>query len=303
MQYHPYYGRCKTVFCDVRILSLAHAATWCSLRRTCSRCRKNRCVRSLAEDVEGHLNANDLRPAYRALKKLRSKSPSRASAIRTADGRLVSDMDWQDGRWAEYFGQLFTVDPPTEQLHTTGLQAVDADPPIDETAPSLDEGDSTGGDRGQAVWLQQRLKVTHTLHLHLKHHGESHNVTSVLEGVEMWLLSGIAVFNDPHRSVLYLVHEGEVFIGRAAPREARVLQGGAYLRFVEDFQPPTVEKPRHPPQRCQLPSGHSAKPLNMGSEGQPTVVDDHQYLHLGMRCQCVPVEVKAQSCTRPCDIC
>ncbi|KAG0722323.1 DNA damage-binding protein 1 [Chionoecetes opilio] len=31
------------------------------------------------------------------------------------------------------------VDPPTEQLHTTGLQAVDADPPIDETAPSLDE--------------------------------------------------------------------------------------------------------------------------------------------------------------------
>ncbi|KAG0717242.1 Retrovirus-related Pol polyprotein from type-1 retrotransposable element R2 [Chionoecetes opilio] len=54
-------------------------------------------------------------------------------------GRLVSDMDGQMARWAEYFGQLFTVDPPTEQLHTTGLQAVDADPPIDETAPSLDE--------------------------------------------------------------------------------------------------------------------------------------------------------------------
>ncbi|KAG0723422.1 Transposon TX1 uncharacterized protein [Chionoecetes opilio] len=100
---------------------------------------KERHVRSLAEDVEGHLNANDLRPAYRALKKLRSKSPSRASAIRTADGRLVSDMDGQMARWAEYFGHLFTVDPPTEQLHTTGLQAVDADPPIDESAPSLDE--------------------------------------------------------------------------------------------------------------------------------------------------------------------
>ncbi|KAG0717135.1 Craniofacial development protein 2 [Chionoecetes opilio] len=93
---------------------------------------KERYVRSLAEDVEGHLNANDLRPAYRALKKLRSKSPSRASAIRTADGRLVSDMDGQKVRWAEYFGQLFTVDPPNEQLHTTGLQAVDADPPIDK---------------------------------------------------------------------------------------------------------------------------------------------------------------------------
>ncbi|KAG0715480.1 Craniofacial development protein 2 [Chionoecetes opilio] len=107
--------------------------------RTLLRRDKERYVRSLAEDVEGHLNANDLRPAYRALKKLRSKSPSRASAIRTADGRLVSDMVGQMARWAEYFGQLFTVDPPTEQLHTTGLQAVDADPPIDETAPSLDE--------------------------------------------------------------------------------------------------------------------------------------------------------------------
>ncbi|KAG0717717.1 Craniofacial development protein 2 [Chionoecetes opilio] len=107
--------------------------------RTLLRRDKERYVRSLAEDVEGHLNANDLRPAYRALKKLRSKSPSRASAIRTADGRLVSDMDGQMARWAEYFGQLVTVDPPTEQLHTTGLQAVDADSPIDETAPSLDE--------------------------------------------------------------------------------------------------------------------------------------------------------------------
>ncbi|KAG0715742.1 Cyclin-dependent kinase 8 [Chionoecetes opilio] len=42
-------------------------------------------------------------------------------------------------RWAEYFGQLFKVDPPIEQLHTTGLRAMDADPPIDETAPFLDE--------------------------------------------------------------------------------------------------------------------------------------------------------------------
>ncbi|KAG0730078.1 Cysteine protease ATG4D [Chionoecetes opilio] len=100
---------------------------------------KERCGRRLAKDVEGHLNANDLRPAYRVLKKLRLKSLSRACAIRAADGHLVLDMDGQMARWAEHFGQLFTVDPPTGQLHTTGLQAVDADPPIDETAPSLDE--------------------------------------------------------------------------------------------------------------------------------------------------------------------
>ncbi|KAG0711378.1 hypothetical protein GWK47_020721 [Chionoecetes opilio] len=48
-------------------------------------------------------------------------------------------MEGQMARWAEYFGQLFTVDPPIGQLHTTGLRAVDADPPIEETAPSLDE--------------------------------------------------------------------------------------------------------------------------------------------------------------------
>ncbi|KAG0720830.1 Organic cation transporter protein [Chionoecetes opilio] len=91
---------------------------------------KKRYVRSLAEDVEGPPTA------YRALKKLRSKTQSRASTIRAADGRLVLDMDGQMARWAEYFGQLFTVDPPIEQLHTSGLRAKDADPPIDKTAPS-----------------------------------------------------------------------------------------------------------------------------------------------------------------------
>ena len=100
---------------------------------------KERYVRGLAEDVECHLNANDLRPAYRALKKLRSKSTSQVSAIRTADGCLVSDADGQMARWAEYFEQLFTVDPPSGQLQTAGLQTLDADPSIDETAPSISD--------------------------------------------------------------------------------------------------------------------------------------------------------------------
>ena len=107
--------------------------------RTLVRRDKERYVRSLAEDVESHFNANDLRPAYRALKKLRSKSPSQVSAIRTADGSLVSDMDGQRARWAEYFEQLYMVDPPSRQLTTTGLETLETDPPIDETPPSLDE--------------------------------------------------------------------------------------------------------------------------------------------------------------------
>ena len=42
---------------------------------------KKKYVRSLAVDVEGHLNVNDSQPAYRALKKFCSKSTSRVSAI------------------------------------------------------------------------------------------------------------------------------------------------------------------------------------------------------------------------------
>ena len=76
---------------------------------------KERYVKGLAEDVECHLNANDLRPAYRALKKLCSKSSSQVSAIRTADGCLVSDADGQMARWAAYFEQLFTVESPSGQ--------------------------------------------------------------------------------------------------------------------------------------------------------------------------------------------
>ncbi|XP_045130251.1 uncharacterized protein LOC123515575 [Portunus trituberculatus] len=72
-----------------------------------------RYVRGLAEDIECHLNANDLRPVYRTLDKLRSKSTFHGSAIQTADDCFVSDTEGQMGRWAKYFQQLFTVDPPS----------------------------------------------------------------------------------------------------------------------------------------------------------------------------------------------
>ena len=61
--------------------------------RTLLRRDKERYVRNLAEDIEGHLNSDDLKPAYRALEKLRSKSISQVSAIRTANYCLVSDAD------------------------------------------------------------------------------------------------------------------------------------------------------------------------------------------------------------------
>ena len=51
----------------------------------------------------------------------------------------MSDADGQMTRWTEYFEQLFKVNPPNGQLHNTGLQVVETDPPINEAAPSHDE--------------------------------------------------------------------------------------------------------------------------------------------------------------------
>ena len=42
-------------------------------------------------------------------------------------------------RWAEYFEQLFKVNPPSGRFQTTGLQVTDADPSVNEAAPSIDE--------------------------------------------------------------------------------------------------------------------------------------------------------------------
>ena len=107
--------------------------------RTLLRRDKERYVRNLAEEVEENLNANNLRPAFRAMKKLRSKSKPQVSAIRAVDGHLISDIDGQRARWAEYFEQLYTADPPTGQLQLAGLGTLDADPPIDVAVPSLAE--------------------------------------------------------------------------------------------------------------------------------------------------------------------
>ena len=96
-------------------------------------------VGGIAEEVEDNFNANFLRPAYRALKMLRSKSAPQVSSIRAADGHLVSNAEEYRARWAEYFEQLYRADPPSGQLPLAGEQMVAADPPIDVTAPSLAE--------------------------------------------------------------------------------------------------------------------------------------------------------------------
>lgn len=64
---------------------------------------KQKNVRGLAENVDGHINANDLRPNYRALKKPRFEPYFQLAAIQTADDCLISGIDGQTARWAEEF--------------------------------------------------------------------------------------------------------------------------------------------------------------------------------------------------------
>ena len=73
------------------------------------------------------------------MKKLPSKSTSRVSAIRTADGCLVSDADEQMAHWAEYFEQLIKVNPASGHFQTSGLMVMNTDLPINEAALSIDE--------------------------------------------------------------------------------------------------------------------------------------------------------------------
>ncbi len=95
--------------------NLGHYRTLSRQTRALLRRDKERYVRTLAEDVEGCFNANNLRPAYRALKKLHSKSTSQTSTIHTADGRIVSDVNEVRSRWAEYFEQLYEAEGRTSK--------------------------------------------------------------------------------------------------------------------------------------------------------------------------------------------
>ncbi|MPC35799.1 hypothetical protein E2C01_029236 [Portunus trituberculatus] len=66
----------------------------------------------------------------------------------------------------------------------------------------------------------------------------------MLEDAKSWLLPG-SIPDKPFWSVLYFVQEGEVFVGKTAPRKARKLQGRSYLCFIEQLQPLTIQQPRH----------------------------------------------------------
>ena len=105
-----------------------------SLRRD-----KERYVRGLLDVVEKHLNTGDSKPAFRALKQLRSKSSPRMSSVKAVDGGLLTDPAECRDRWAEYFEELFMAPPPAQQLDTGGVSVRAASPSLSDDLPTLEE--------------------------------------------------------------------------------------------------------------------------------------------------------------------
>ena len=97
-------------------------------------------VRGLCETVESHLNTSDARPAYTAIRSLRSsKPPARSPTVRAADGTILSEDQAVKARWAGYFEELYRADPPSRELPADAVQALVADPPVSCDPPTLDE--------------------------------------------------------------------------------------------------------------------------------------------------------------------
>ncbi len=97
-------------------------------------------VRGLCEVTENHLWSSNPRPAYRAIRELRSSKPApQCATIKAEDGVLLTEESAVRARWAEYFEQLFKANPPAVGLDTVGAVAPVANPPISCDPPTLTE--------------------------------------------------------------------------------------------------------------------------------------------------------------------
>ena len=84
--------------------------------------------------------SSDPRPAYKAIRELRSSKPApQCTAVKSSDGILLTEEADIKTRWAEYFEQLYKVDPPAVRLNTVNVVAPVPNPPLSCDPPSLAE--------------------------------------------------------------------------------------------------------------------------------------------------------------------
>ena len=70
----------------------------------------------LAREAEDGFNRNNLRPAYRATKRLSSVPAPAVSTLFKEDGTVVMGHEGCRECLAEYFEELYNVPPPAERL-------------------------------------------------------------------------------------------------------------------------------------------------------------------------------------------
>ena len=115
-------------------------------RELVRRCRvqlrvdRERVASELAREAEDGFNRNNLRPAFRAIKRLSSVSTPGVNTLLKTDGEVVVGHEGCRERLAEYFEGLYNVPPPAERLAEGGPRTMVApDPPIREDPPSYQE--------------------------------------------------------------------------------------------------------------------------------------------------------------------
>ena len=97
-------------------------------------------VREICETVESQLRTSDSQAAYRGIRTLCSpRTPSSCSAVKAADGTILTDSSKVQDRWYGYFEELYQAEPPGRELRDMDATALSADPPLNCDPPSLDE--------------------------------------------------------------------------------------------------------------------------------------------------------------------
>ena len=97
-------------------------------------------MRGICEEVESHLWSSDPRPAYRGIRALRSsKPPPRCSSVRSADGVTLTEDSEIRARWAGYFEELYSAEPPGREFPWDVEHVQEADPPVNCDPPTLEE--------------------------------------------------------------------------------------------------------------------------------------------------------------------
>jgi hypothetical protein len=97
-------------------------------------------VSGICRQVESHLWSSDSRPAYRAIRTLRSSKPApQCVTVKADDGAVLSDASEVRARWAGYFERLYQAEPPSRELNVMDVAVPEADPPINCDPPTTAE--------------------------------------------------------------------------------------------------------------------------------------------------------------------